>query len=1232
MIGASRSTPADPRERFRYLTSNEGLSGHHASEAGPGFEQPPDPGRPEGQALRPRRLWRFFSPFAAAVGKRGIVGILTLVAVIFLTYFGMDMAREVDPYASLANAAGKTPAYVASLVQGELGRTEEYGFSRQPIEVKTILPEIILRSAGLLFVSIALAASVGVPIGLWSAMRNGAGWSLATLGVTLLGVSLPSFFLALILQLGVIQLTRWAGGTVLPVGGFGWDAHLLLPAVVLAARPMAQIARVTHSSIKDVLESDYIRTAYGKGLHRRQVINRHVIRNAAVPILTTIGLGFRFALISLPVVEFFFGWPGLGFNLLKAITAQEYEFAIAMLLALAILFILVNMLLELSYRIIDPRIRDESQSAVRHESRSLVEMLRSFAEGVIRLVTENRLARRFRYRGEEHREDVITAYGAAPLEDQEPDRMEFAKRTRKIWVKGTLGNPALLLGGSLVLVLTFIVLFGSKVAPHSPFTTRGFTIEGGEYSVPPFEPDDTYPWGTDMLGRDILSLILAGAQQTFILATIVVIARLGVGFVLGAAAGWWQGSWLDRALLGLVEIIAAFPALLLAMVLILALNIRNGMAPFIVALCVVGWGEIMQFVRGEVIRLKPSKFIESAVAAGASTTRIVTSHVQPNLIPVMISILALEMGAVLMLLGELGFLGIFIGGGIFAELEWMAPLFHYSDVPEWGAMLSNVRTYARSHTWMAIYPSLAFFVAIFAFNLFGEGLRQLIDRVGVRVTRFFNRYTIVLGFAGVLGLLYIRGSTGAITVYARQANAFDAERVETDIEALSRPILDGRALDTVGMSVTAQWIASEFETLGLQPAGKEFTYFQERKRAYERLTGIPSLAFDDWGAALKYSVDYNIYPSLHAVTGLVSAPVRVLLLGEISSREQLGYTYYNLEDLVFSGEVLLVLEEDMFFIEQIPKAGALVISSNPAVLRQRHTLSPYGMFGREGPLFWISEETANRLLAPSGLSVRDLYGLHDGLATDETFDEALKPMAGMSVEGESHTDVPVSNVIGHWQGYVSNEFEGIDDELILVLTRYDCPPLGPDGELHPCANDNASGVGMMLEIIRNMKETGYQPYRTFLFVAYAGEGFQGGGVYTTEDINQFLEAKYAFIRHYDVIAVIELQGVAGGGGDQLLVDSKGSLRLAKLFESAAKRVNLPIQLSGEAQDLSRIFDAGSEQEGGEEAPRIVLAWEGAEDLRYTVLDTPDGISRENLEKVGRALGLTLMILGRELDY
>ena len=162
------------------------------------------------------------------------------------------------------------------------------------------------------------------------------------------------------------------------------------------------------------------------------------------------------------------------------------------------------------------------------------------------------------------------------------------------------------------------------------------------------------------MGRDILSLILTGAQMTLTLAVLSVTARLAIGTFLGMLAGWRSGSWLDRAIVGLSEVIAAFPTLILAMILILAIGIRQGMSTFVLALSLVGWGEIMQYVRSESIAIRPKAYIESAIAMGAHTPRLIGKHVLPQLVSALISLAALEMGSVLLLLGELGFISIFI--------------------------------------------------------------------------------------------------------------------------------------------------------------------------------------------------------------------------------------------------------------------------------------------------------------------------------------------------------------------------------------------------------------------------------------------------------------------------------------------------------------------------------------------------------------------------------------------
>ena len=142
-------------------------------------------------------------------------------------------------------------------------------------------------------------------------------------------------------------------------GGFGWDwRHMIFPVIVLSARPVAYITRVTFVTLGAIFFEDYIRTANAKGLSRRQVVNGHALRNAAVPILTAGAISLRFALGALPVVEFFFGWPGLGDRMLTGIRNGEVEVVATLALALGTTFLVVNLVLDVLYRYIDPRIRE----------------------------------------------------------------------------------------------------------------------------------------------------------------------------------------------------------------------------------------------------------------------------------------------------------------------------------------------------------------------------------------------------------------------------------------------------------------------------------------------------------------------------------------------------------------------------------------------------------------------------------------------------------------------------------------------------------------------------------------------------------------------------------------------------------------------------------------------------------------------------------------------------------
>lgn len=301
-----------------------------------------------------------------ALRRLGAILLISL-AIIFFCALGLEMMRQssggvADRFiASVGRASRDVRAYLGSLFNGTLGFVWlGRGRSRAAVSVVTVLFDTYTKSMGLLFISLVFAAVLGVGAGTLAAYWEGLPLSAAVLAATLVGISLPTFFAALLLQVIEIIWYQRTGVRLVPVGGFGWDAHVVLPALVLAARPLAQLARVACVSMSDAAHQDYVRTAWAKGLPTRQVWGDHVLPNAAVSILTALGVSLRFSLGSLPVVEYFFGWPGLGATLLTAIRARQVNLVITLALALGLTFMFVNLLLDLAYRMLDPRLRIET--------------------------------------------------------------------------------------------------------------------------------------------------------------------------------------------------------------------------------------------------------------------------------------------------------------------------------------------------------------------------------------------------------------------------------------------------------------------------------------------------------------------------------------------------------------------------------------------------------------------------------------------------------------------------------------------------------------------------------------------------------------------------------------------------------------------------------------------------------------------------------------------------------
>jgi ABC-type dipeptide/oligopeptide/nickel transport system permease component len=285
--------------------------------------------------------------------------LVVVICIVFVVHWGMLLIQgEGGLWESGQIAVEQTGAFLLQVLKGDLG---VYVADARELEVSELLRQTFSASMGLLIISGAVAALIGVMLGIFVALTRNRVFAFSVLAVTIVGISLPSFFAAMLLQHGVIVYFREFDRRLLSVAGFGWDyKHMLLPIIVLAARPVAYLMRTTYIVLKRTLEEDYVRTAHSKGLSRRYVINVHALRNVAVPILTAIGVSWRFSLGILPVVEFMFAWPGMGLRMLEGINSQQISMVVPLAAIFGLTLLLGNLLLDVAYRIIDPRVRGES--------------------------------------------------------------------------------------------------------------------------------------------------------------------------------------------------------------------------------------------------------------------------------------------------------------------------------------------------------------------------------------------------------------------------------------------------------------------------------------------------------------------------------------------------------------------------------------------------------------------------------------------------------------------------------------------------------------------------------------------------------------------------------------------------------------------------------------------------------------------------------------------------------
>jgi len=279
-----------------------------------------------------------------------------------------------------------------------------------------------------------------------------------------------------------------------------------------------------------------------------------------------------------------------------------------------------------------------------------------------------------------------------------PARSNRWRKAVQPWLK-----PKIIIGGTFVLLLCFMGIFAPLISPYDPNaqdllkTLQAPGWWGGEHFL-----------GTDHVGRDILSRIFFGARISLVIAVTVVLISGVVGVALGAISGFLAGI-VDFGIQKLVEVVWAFPPLLLAIAIVAFFG--QGLGILIIALVAQRWIPYCRVARGQALSLRTRDFVDAARSLGASNTRIIGVHILPNLLQSALVIGTFAMASAIISEASLSFLGLGVP----------------PEIPTWGSMLADGRTYISTSWWLALFPGLCIFFTVLGINMLGDGMRDIFD-------------------------------------------------------------------------------------------------------------------------------------------------------------------------------------------------------------------------------------------------------------------------------------------------------------------------------------------------------------------------------------------------------------------------------------------------------------------------------------------------------------------------
>jgi len=724
--------------------------------------------------------------------------------------------------------------------------------------------------------------------------------------------------------------------------------------------------------------------------------------------------------------------------------------------------------------------------------------------------------------------------------------------------KQVVSYPPLVVGILIVTGMILVVWFAPQLSSYDPYlvtqSARPYydaTIK--ELVSPPFPISPEYPLGTDQWGNDLLSLVLYGARVTLIAGLYITFARIFLGTGLGLVSGWYEGSIGDRTINSIGTVLGSVPVLLSSIILIYSFDIYEGLWVFVVALSLIGWFETTQLVRGEVLRIRRTNYVEAAEAIGLNNFQIIVRHILPNVMAYLVVITVLEMGAVLLLLAELAFLGVFIGGGTRYNDDPFSPrVVLLREVPEWGAMVAQGVRYIRSYPNMVLVPGFAFFISIAGVNALGEGLRWLFTRWPFSMAGLLRKRTFFAAGMLVMVSIIILNHTSPRASFVRVSRGITADNVQGRVDLLMQ--MQAEHKDDAG-EVIANYIADQMQDKGITfgwRSGLHPAYHYEYETVVAPILSTPKLASFSNGGDLTQNLTYQ--------TDFVLAQDQPMQNVSLQAGIVLVNPQAEIAEWSFDGKIVLTLESlapvnYSQFVASHGGTGLLLISDGPTLSCARETantpvkityydiryfsefsiprLTPVEGDPQFLPTLRLTPDAARSLLEKNGFSLN-------------VFDDNSWSKRNLDVNAEIDLKfgegerIKVNNAIGYLGGY------DIDNahETVVLYASYDSSTGNPD---------DLMSAALLLEIMETWHENNLDPRRSVMFIAWdrAGFGAPGAQVFMDEMNNYRLLTPKVPAAEVRPIMIWDIS-TNGTLNNELSIAPSSDSSLQRLFSNAAR--------------------------------------------------------------------------------